>query len=210
MKVSGHGQAKVLSVWEIDRLFNEGFSEERDRALFGICLYTGCRISEAVVLKLSDIGDGLITFRKANTKGKTGTRQVPIAAGLRSYLDGYQSLSSVFLFPGAVGGIVTKNRPLTRFAADKCLRTAAKRVGLVGVSTHSFRRTALTMMHQRGIPLRHIQAISGHQSLAALQRYLDLPSDVEKAAAVEAIGDHGSTASRYPEQLRQTAQQGKD
>lgn len=30
---------------------------------------------------------------------------------------------------------------LTRFAADKILRGACKRVGLVGVSTHSFIRT---------------------------------------------------------------------
>ena len=34
------------------------------------------------------------------------------------------------------------------------------RVGLVGVSTHSFRRTALTQIANAGIPLRHIQEIS--------------------------------------------------
>ncbi|WP_256423061.1 tyrosine-type recombinase/integrase [Tolypothrix sp. PCC 7910] len=33
-----------------------------------------------------------------------------------------------------------------------------------GISTHSFRRTALTWMSDSGIPLRHIQSVNGHQS----------------------------------------------
>jgi integrase/recombinase XerD len=37
--------------------------------------------------------------------------------------------------------------------ADKILRDACKRVKLEGVSTHSFRRTALTMMKERWYPL---------------------------------------------------------
>ncbi|MBD2093742.1 tyrosine-type recombinase/integrase [Trichocoleus sp. FACHB-591] len=48
------------------------------------------------------------------------------------------------------------------------------RLGLVGVSTHSFRRTALTQMSSAGMPLRVIQEISGHRSLQALQRYLEV------------------------------------
>ncbi|WP_431193613.1 tyrosine-type recombinase/integrase [Trichocoleus desertorum] len=47
-------------------------------------------------------------------------------------------------------------------------------MGRVGVSTHSFRRTALTRMSSAGVPLRVIQEISGHRSLQALQRYLDV------------------------------------
>ncbi len=80
---------------------------------------------------------------------------------------------------------VTKR--LTRFAADKILRDACKRVGLVGVSTHSFRRTALTMMCYAGVPLRHIQEISGHNDLRTLQRYLEVTPEQRKKA-VEVIG----------------------
>ncbi|WP_277876048.1 tyrosine-type recombinase/integrase [Trichocoleus sp. FACHB-262] len=46
MKVDGHGQAKVLTSHEIVKVF-EALEYDRDRAVFGICLYTGCRISEA-------------------------------------------------------------------------------------------------------------------------------------------------------------------
>ncbi|MHC5722581.1 MAG: tyrosine-type recombinase/integrase [Nostoc sp.] len=42
------------------------------------------------------------------------------------------------------------------------------------MSTHSFRRTALTQMSNAGIPLRVIQEISGHRNLEQLQRYLEV------------------------------------
>jgi integrase/recombinase XerD len=70
---------------------------------------------------------------------------------------------------------------------DKLLKRACDRVGLVGVSTHSFRRTALTQMCSAGIPLRHIQEISGHNDLGTLQRYLEVSPDQRKQA-VSVIG----------------------
>ena len=74
---------------------------------------------------------------------------------------------------------------LTRFMADKILRDATVRVKLEGVSTHSFRRTALTMMSSAGIPLRVIQEISGHNDLGTLQRYLEVsPEQKKRAVAV--------------------------
>ncbi|MEH1835964.1 MAG: hypothetical protein V7L29_28925 [Nostoc sp.] len=82
MKVSGNGQGKILSKEELRRLFTEGFLSPaiayggrlRHRALFGICLFTGCRVSEALALKKIDIKSGTITFRKCTTKGKYKTR----------------------------------------------------------------------------------------------------------------------------------------
>ena len=47
MKTDRHGQAKILTSDEIQRLFETGFTCDRDRVLFGICLYTACRIKEA-------------------------------------------------------------------------------------------------------------------------------------------------------------------
>ncbi len=86
------------------------------------------------------------------------------------------------MFPGRRGVTVH----MARFTADKFLRDACKRTGLLGVSTHSFRRTALNAMSSAGIPLRHIQEISGHTDLGVLQRYLEV-TDEQKKAAVSAI-----------------------
>ena len=71
--------------------------------------------------------------------------------------------------------------------ADKILKAACDRIGLFGVSTHSFRRTALTQMSSAGIPLRVIQEISGHNDLGTLQRYLEV-SPEQKRKAVAVIG----------------------
>lgn len=71
---------------------------------------------------------------------------------------------------------------MTRAAADLILKAACERLGLVGVSTHSFRRTALTNLHNNGVPLRVIQQISGHSSLGVLQRYLEVDPQQTLAA----------------------------
>ena len=76
---------------------------------------------------------------------------------------------------------------MTAQAADLALRKAWDYIGLKGFSTHSFRRTALTQMSQAGVPLRTIQKISGHESLAALQRYLEV-SEENKRSAVAVLG----------------------
>ena len=44
----------------------------------------------------------------------------------------------------------------------------------MGVSSHSFRRTALTQMSNNGTPLRVIQEISGHRNLEQLQAYIEV------------------------------------
>ena len=182
MKVSGNGQGKILTPDELRLLFSEGFVSERDRALFGICLFTGCRVSEALALQTTDIKGETLTFRKSTTKGKLKTRVVDIQPGLASLMSAYQPKPGA-LFPGMRGRSVT----LTRFMADKILRSGCNRVKLEGVSTHSFRRTALTMMSSAGIPLRVIQEISSHNDLGTLQRYLEVTPE-QRRKAVASIG----------------------
>jgi integrase/recombinase XerD len=182
MKVNGNGQGKILTPEELRLLFTDGLTNPRDRALFAICLFTGCRVSEALGLNTTDIKSGTLTFRKSTTKGKLKTRIVDVQPGLAAFLAEYQPKPGP-LFPGKRG--ITER--LTRFAAEKILKNACKRVGFVGVSTHSFRRTALTQMCSAGIPLRHIQEISGHNDLGTLQRYLEVTPEQRKKA-VSVIG----------------------
>ena len=39
MKVSGNGQAKILTAIELEQLFSDGLINSRDRCLFAICLF---------------------------------------------------------------------------------------------------------------------------------------------------------------------------
>ena len=170
MKRNRNGQAKILTDSEVSAIFS--LLSARDRAIFAICLFCGCRIGEALSIRSGDIAGGVITLRKANTKGKRGSRSLPISPNLAAILNGYiDSIASPgeYLFPGRFG-----TKPLTTAYADLVLRQACQKLGFKGISTHSFRRTALTRMHAAGVPLRTIQRISGHSSLAALAFYLEV------------------------------------
>ncbi len=190
MKIDRHGQAKILTNDEIQLLFSEGFTVNppRDCALFAICLYTACRISEAVTLKKRDVYDTQgrvrteLVIRKGNTKGKLASRSIPIIEDLRLKLSAYTPRSnSIYLFPG--NSIQSRAKThLHRDSAIWLLNCACLLVGIEGVSTHSFRRTALTQMSNAGIPLRVIQEISGHRTLDELYKYLEVQPDQVKGA----------------------------
>ncbi len=189
MKVNRHGRAKVLMQEEIQQIFNHGLDNDRDKTLFGVCLFTACRIREACTLLTEDIYTPLgqvrprLIIRKSNTKGKLATRSIPVIEDLRQLLTNYYPIrGDVYLFPGRSNGHLAED------SAARILREACKQVGIIGVSTHSFRRTALTQMSNAGIPLRVIQEISGHRNLEQLQKYLEVSdSQVLGAAATLAM-----------------------
>ncbi len=182
MKHQGHGQAKILSQQELQKLFDFGFSSHRDKAIFAICLFSACRISEALQLEKSSVTSQHIIFKKATTKGEQATREITICDSLKEILNQYQPSKpfNPYYFPG------TKDY-LKLNQAHKIFHKACDKVGIIGASTHSMRRTALTQMHKKGIPLRTIQEISGHKSLAALQKYLEV-SEEDKTQALKLIG----------------------
>ena len=186
MKINRHGRAKVLTQQEIQLIFSQGLDNDRDRMLFGVCLFSACRIRECVTLLTGDVytpkGEvrPLFVIRKSNTKGKLATRSIPVIEDLRRLLAGYYSQAgNDYLFPGRSNGHISHD------SAARILRKACEQVGITGVSTHSFRRTALNQMSSAGIPLRHIQEISGHNDLGTLQRYLEVsPEQRRKATSV--------------------------
>src|SRR4028119_1860428 len=186
MKIEGHGQAKILTQQEIELLFNEGLQSDRDRALFGVCLYTACRIAEACSLKVIDVFTpaGVIRsemiIRKGSTKGKLGTRTIPIIQDLRLLLETYEHPEHPYLFPSR--HLNHRCSHANPEAASHRFQEACSLVGIIGASTHSLRRSALTQMSNAGIPLRIIQEISGHRNLEQLQKYLEVRPDQVRGA----------------------------
>lgn len=187
MKSDRHGQAAILSPAQIELLFSEGLRTDRDRALFGVCLYTAARRAEACSLRTEDVYTTTgqvreeINLRKDATKGKLATRSFPVILELRALLQTWQpSAGQIYLFPGRHPD--HHWRHIQPDSAADILEKACQRIGLEGVSTHSFRRTALTQMSNAGIPLRVIMEISGHRTLTVLQRYLDVKPEQVKGA----------------------------
>lgn len=200
MKVNRHGRAKILTQSEIQQIFATGLTSDRDRALFAVCLFSACRIREACTLQTTDIYTpngkvrSQLIIRKSNTKGKLATRAIPIIEDLRQILSNYYpQVGDVYLFPGRNDGHISHD------SAARILRMACKKVGILGVSTHSFRRTALTQMSNAGIPLRVIQELSGHRNLEQLQKYLEVSEEqvLGAAASLAMLSPVGGDVGKY-------------
>ena len=210
MKIDRHGRAKILTQYEIQLLFNSGFTLNpvRDRTLFAICLYTACRINECVTLHTRDFYDSRnrvrsnILIRKCHTKGKLATRTIPVIEDLKVKLKQYRPPQpNSYLFPGRHG-----KGHLHPDSASWILREACRRVGIEGVSTHSFRRTALTQMSNAGIPIRVIQEISGHRTLDELYNYLEVKQEQVKGAIASLamltpVTSEGKNHRVFPEEI---------
>jgi integrase/recombinase XerD len=75
MKIERHGQAQILTQQEIELLFNKGLLSGRSRTLFGVCLYTACRIAEACSLMVKDIYTNSGTVRSTINERTLPTRK---------------------------------------------------------------------------------------------------------------------------------------
>jgi integrase/recombinase XerD len=186
LKRNRHGRGKILTQKEIQLLFNEGLPDIFYRCLFATALFSAARINEVCTLLTEDVFDkrgrvrSHLTIRKSHTKGQLGTRTLPIIPDLRAFFVAYYpDAGSPYLFPGRydLTGHINPD------SAARVLRKACGKVGIEGVSTHSFRRTALTQMSNQSIPIRVIAAYSGHRDLAQLNAYLEVKDEQVLGAA---------------------------
>ena len=93
-----HGQAKILTLKEINLLLEVGFISARDQALFMLCFYTACRISEARQIRIKNVfyKNAVleeIVIPKEITKGKQATRTIPTHPSLAKFLSNYYQKS---------------------------------------------------------------------------------------------------------------------
>ena len=181
------GQAKILSSKEIGDVIKI-LDNPRDKALFGIGIYSGMRVGEIIQLKQDQVftEDGGIRYQivvKRLKKKNTVYSDIPVHPKLRALLKDYKRAAkhSRWLFPSSE----SVNGHLSRARAHDILKAAFITLKLEGASTHSMRRSCLTYMSRAGIPLRTIQEISGHSNLGQLQAYLQVdPEDKHRAINV--------------------------
>lgn len=179
MKVERNGAS--ITIDEETRLAIRQKLPFKFAVFFDILYYTGCRISEGIQIRWIDIVANTIVLRKSNTKGASGTREIPVP---QSLIDDICKLPNegAFIFSGRSG-----QGHIHRTTATYHLSYACESIGLKNqFSSHGYRRTALTRLHKNNVPLKVIMKISGHSSLGALQRYIDV-DDEEIVAAVKSL-----------------------
>lgn len=142
---------------------------------------TGLRISEICGLQVGDVqnvsGVRAFVFRGKRDK----QRVVPLTKSAETTLDAYLASHqpTKWLFTGQMGG------PLTPHAVRKHTRAiAALNPDLNELSPHVLRHTYATLLVARGVDLKTIQNLLGHESIETTSRYLHpTVSDLAVAAA---------------------------
>lgn len=162
-KTNRSGQATILEPEEMSQLFAE--LDDPYRAIAQLCYFTAGRISEVLQLRAENILNNRILFEASTTKEKQ-TRSVVISEPMRRVLERVKP-GSGYLFPSS-----SQTGHLTARAVEKRVKLAAALLGFDGVSLHTFRRSRLTHLHEQGWGLHELSKVSGHASLAQLQKYL--------------------------------------
>lgn len=176
-------RAAVITPEQLGQML--AIAQPRDAALLAVMAAGACRIGEALQLIWSDIdAAGRVVIPGSCTKSGA-SRAFALPSQARAYLDAWQAIcpptTSGWLFPGQPA-----RQPLSIRAGQAAISKLAQSAGIDGVSSHSLRRSALTAAHQAGLPLRALAELSGHRSMASLQRYLD--EDQARLAADQARG----------------------
>lgn len=192
-------QAKTLNEKELNLLLLYIKTKKygyRDRAMVLMTYWAGMRIGEVAATKIKDVlgADGKIKeelhLTAEQTKGKYA-RTVVLADKLRKELTDY--LKTRFNTNELIGLSYSKsiNKPLfeTQKREGFNNNTACyhfhmlyKQAGLIGCSSHSGRRTFLTSLSSKSVPLRVLMELAGHRQAQTTMRYIDVTQDMKRAA----------------------------
>ena len=157
----------VLSADEVVR-FLEAIPSLKSRTALTTVYATGLRVSEVVLLKISDIDSHRKIIRVEQGKGGKD-RYVMLSPQLLRILRSYWQLTRPkrWLFPGR-----DQEYPLVSNVLHAACRSACTAAGLSKqVTVHTLRHSFATHLLESGADVRVIQVLRGHASLASTARY---------------------------------------
>lgn len=179
---------RALSYEDTDKLLTKGPTPgkhyDRDRLILELMYGSGLRVSELIGLDWEMIDIEARTFRIMGKGSKE--RIAPFSKLSTELLEAWSLVKCVKrkgpLFLSKKGAT---ERLTVRTVHRVVLRSAA-RVGLHGVSPHTLRHCFATHMLENGAPLRVVQELLGHESIATTQRYLSITTEQTKKSYMSA------------------------
>lgn len=164
----------VLSATEARALINSPRSYKH-RLLLSLAYATGMRRNELLHIRLKDI-DRLRGVIKITGKGNK-QRELPISPGLFKSLGDYYRRwrPAVYLFEGAVPGKAYSSTSIQKIVKGSALKAGIKK----NISPHVLRHSFATHMLERGVNLKPLQLLMGHNSMKTTSVYLHL-ADLDK------------------------------
>jgi integrase len=150
----------------------------RERLAFALLLFTGQRVGDVSKLKRSDIAGGMLTL----VQQKTGT---PLAIPIHAALDRAMRagpMNGVYLIGDKYG------RPTAAASLSKLVIRAAAMAGLPDrCKPHGLRKAVLRRLAEHGATAKQIAAVSGHKTLAEVERYTQAADQAKLSKAAVAL-----------------------
>lgn len=192
-------QARTLNDKELNLLLlyvNTRKYAERDRCMLLMTYLAGMRIGEVAATKIKDVlaADGTvkqeINLTAEQTKGKYA-RTVVLNDKLRKEILNYLLTRFNKQDLIAIQYSTAKEKPLfcTQKADGFTSNTACyhfhmlyKNAGLEGCSSHSGRRSFLTELSSKSVPLKVLMELAGHRQAQTTMRYVNVTQDMKRAA----------------------------
>ncbi|MBA4743832.1 MAG: tyrosine-type recombinase/integrase [Muricauda sp.] len=139
----------------------------KHKSMIALTYSAGLRVGELISLKISDIDSTRMVVHIKAAKGNKD-RIVPLSQKalhmLRDYYREY--LPKYYLFEGQKGGKYTSS------SFNKLLKSAAKRAKIhMHITAHTLRHSYATHLLEKGIDIRVIQKLLGHNSIKTTMIY---------------------------------------
>ena len=174
---------RFLSRTEIERL-HAALDAHRGRGsgaqqtdIIRLLLLTGCRKSEIVCLRWSEVREDTLQL----TDTKTGPRTVFLNARAQDILGRQPRTGSAWVFPSMADAARKRSTELSLW------RKVRRQAGIDDVRLHDLRHTFASHAVLQGIPLPVVSRLLGHAKTRMTLRYAHL-GDRETEAAAERIG----------------------
>ena len=172
---------------EVNRILDSHSTETLQglstKAILSFLLYTGCRISEALAVKVSDIEDRgnlkVVVIRGKGEKIRTLPLHPKLLKVIMELVDRRRKEPKDYLFT-RVKGHGPGNEPMRRQSVGELLKATLRRLQLdQNRSLHSSRRTVISNLLENGARIESVAELAGHANINTTQRYNVRREDIE-------------------------------
>ena len=136
-----------------------------DCPAMALMLYTACRRGDVTRLGPQHVQDGRLNYRQMkNRKRKPNDLSIPVHEDLKRIIDETPRKHMTFL-------VTEYGKPFSVAGFGNWFREKCDEAGLKHCSTHGLRKAAAAYSAECGATTLQIMAITGHRSIAEVERY---------------------------------------
>lgn len=202
-----------IEVWENYELkaIHQGLKDNRIRLIVMLLTFTGCRISEILGLKYSDIRDNKVYINRAlvfdvtiTTNGKSkkrlvigptktpnAIRSIPIPANVIEEIEIHREkhnkemiangYNTDYIFTTKTGNFIERHN------LDTAFKRYYKSIGIAPRRFHVYRHTFCSMLCKNGVPLHTAYKLMGHSNIQQTAKFYINIDDEQKEDAIKKL-----------------------